>query len=65
VGPAHHPVPKAQGVTRQLSSFSAAAIENARSRIYLGVHDRFDADLGLSSGAAVGDFVVANRLRPQ
>lgn len=57
--------PNAQGVTRQFSSFSAAARENARSRVYLGVHYQFDADAGLSTGAAVGEFVVANRLRLQ
>jgi hypothetical protein len=57
--------PNAQGVTRQFPSFSAAAQEDARSRIYLGVHYQFDAEFGLSSGTAVGEFVVANRLRPQ
>jgi hypothetical protein len=57
--------PNAVGVTRQFSSFSAAARENARSRVYLGVHYQFDADAGLSSGTSVGEFVLANRLRPQ
>jgi hypothetical protein len=57
--------PNARGVTRQFPSFSAAAREDARSRIYIGVHYQFDADAGLSSGTAVGEFVVANRLRPQ
>jgi PAP2 superfamily len=56
--------PNAAGVTRQFSSFTAAAIEDARSRIFLGVHYQFDADAGRSSGNAVGEFVVNNALRP-
>lgn len=38
---------------RTYTSFTAAANENARSRVYLGVHFQFDADFGLSSGDAV------------
>lgn len=57
--------PNAAGVTRQFPSFTAAAIEDARSRIYLGVHYQFDADFGRSSGNSVGEFVVNNVLRPQ
>jgi hypothetical protein len=57
--------PNAAGVTRQFSSFTAAATEDARSRIFLGVHYQFDADFGRSSGNAVGEFVVNNVLRPQ
>lgn len=56
--------PNARGVTRQFTSFTAAAREDGRSRIYLGVHYQFDADFGFSSGTAVGEFVVANTLRP-
>ncbi len=56
--------PNAAGVTRQFSSFTAAAVEDARSRIYLGVHYQFDADFGRSSGNSVGEFVVNNVLRP-
>jgi hypothetical protein len=51
-------------VTRQFASFTAAAIEDARSRVYLGVHYQFDADFGRSSGNAVGEFVFNNVLRP-
>lgn len=47
--------PHAVGVTRSFSSFSAAAQENARSRIYLGVHYQFDADYGVSSGTAMAE----------
>lgn len=53
----------AAGVTRTFTSFSAAAVENARSRVYLGVHYQWDADAGVSSGTAVGTWIVANRLR--
>ncbi|MET0492744.1 MAG: vanadium-dependent haloperoxidase [Actinoplanes sp.] len=38
---------------RTYTSFSAAATENARSRVYLGVHYQWDADFGMSSGDAV------------
>ncbi|MCM4076523.1 vanadium-dependent haloperoxidase [Paractinoplanes hotanensis] len=38
---------------RTYTSFSSAAAENARSRVYLGVHYQWDADLGMSSGDAV------------
>ncbi|MFG3713025.1 vanadium-dependent haloperoxidase [Micromonospora sp. NPDC047730] len=55
---------QAEGVTRRFASFGSAATENARSRIYLGVHYQFDADAGLSSGTALADHVVANVLRP-
>jgi hypothetical protein len=38
---------------RTYTSFTAAATENARSRVYLGVHYQWDADFGMSSGDAV------------
>ena len=47
--------PHAVGVTRTFTSFSAAAQENARSRIYLGVHYQFDGDYGVSSGTAMAE----------
>jgi hypothetical protein len=50
------------GVYRNYPSFSAAAAENARSRVYLGVHYQFDADYGLSSGDAVAAYVFAHYL---
>jgi hypothetical protein len=46
--------PNAVGVTRSFASFQEAAEENARSRVYLGVHYQFDADDGLSLGSAIG-----------
>ncbi|MET7821208.1 vanadium-dependent haloperoxidase [Micromonospora zamorensis] len=55
--------PNAVGVTRSFTSFSAAATENARSRIYLGVHYQWDADAGLSTGDAVANRVFNTYLR--
>lgn len=52
------------GGLRTYSSLYAAAEENAISRVYLGVHYRFDATFGLSSGTALGDYVGANFLLP-
>ncbi|HEX8158878.1 MAG TPA: beta-propeller fold lactonase family protein [Solirubrobacteraceae bacterium] len=52
------------GVTRTFNSFTEAARENARSRIYNGVHYQWDADNGFLSGTALGEFVYANVLRP-
>ena len=43
---------------RTYPSFSAAAYENARSRVYLGVHYQFDADAGLTSGDRVAGQAV-------
>ncbi|MFE9749280.1 FG-GAP-like repeat-containing protein [Saccharothrix saharensis] len=52
--------------TRTFSSFSAAARENALSRLYLGVHYRFDGDLdGLTLGDKVAGVVVSNAEVPE
>ncbi|MFN0051118.1 MAG: phosphatase PAP2 family protein [Planctomycetales bacterium] len=48
---------------RSFGSLSDAAAENARSRIYLGIHWQFDADEGVGCGAAVGDAVFDTILR--
>ncbi len=50
-------------VTRHFDSFSEAALENATSRIYLGVHWGFDATEGMAQGEAVADYVFDNMLR--
>lgn len=47
--------PRAIGVQRSFNSFTAAAVENAESRLFLGVHYRFDAEDGLATGFAVGE----------
>jgi len=58
------PHPLAQGVTRAFNSFTEAARENARSRIYLGVHFQWDGDHGFLSGTALAEHIFATRLRP-
>ncbi|NED49333.1 vanadium-dependent haloperoxidase [Micromonospora aurantiaca] len=55
--------PKAVGVQRTFTSFSAAANENALSRLWLGVHYRWDADAGLATGDAVANRVFGTYLR--
>jgi hypothetical protein len=52
------------GTTRTFTSFTAAAAENARSRIYLGVHYQFDADNGVATGTKVGDNATAKAVQP-
>lgn len=52
------------GVTRTFNSFTAAALENARSRVYLGVHFQWDGDHGFHSGNALGEHVFDTVLRP-
>jgi hypothetical protein len=46
------------GTVRTFSSFSDAAAECARSRVYLGVHFDVDGEAGLELGAAVGRHVL-------
>jgi hypothetical protein len=46
-------------ILRSFSSFSQAAEENALSRIYLGVHWRFDATEGVQNGRQIGDVVTS------
>lgn len=56
--------PSAKDVTRVFHSFTTAALENARSRIYLGVHFQWDGDHGFLSGTALAEHVFATCLRP-
>jgi len=49
---------------RSFTSFSQAALEAANSRIYGGIHYRFDSEHGLENGEALGQFVFANELQP-
>jgi len=58
------PNPLVNGVTRAFNSFTEAARENARSRIYLGVHFQWDGDHGFLSGTALAEYIMATRLRP-
>jgi hypothetical protein len=56
--------PHASGVTRTFNSFTKAALENARSRVYLGVHFQWDGDNGFQSGSALAEYVFNNVLKP-
>jgi hypothetical protein len=45
-------------ITRDWDSFSAAADDAAMSRLWGGIHYRFDNDAGLTMGRAVGQHVL-------
>jgi hypothetical protein len=49
---------------RHYNSFSQAAAENAASRIFLGIHYRFDAIQGVSAGDRIADIDYDTLLRP-
>ena len=51
-------------VPRSFISLTQAIRENAESRLYLGIHWRFDLEAGIQSGLGIGEFVVDNQLRP-
>ena len=46
--------------SRSFTSFSQAAQESADSRLYGGIHWRFDNEDGLTSGTQLGNFVAKN-----
>ncbi len=60
-GPTGDPRPR---VERTFASFAEAEQENARSRIFLGIHWQFDADDGIAQGHAVADYVLGHALQP-
>jgi hypothetical protein len=53
------------GVTRSYTSLSQASAENARSRIYLGIHWNFDDVQGRALGATVGNWAFDHVARPR
>ena len=53
------------GGARSYDSFWAAADEQARSRVYGGIHFTFDSVAGQEIGANVGGYVLRNYLTPQ
>jgi len=57
-------VPTGTLATRAFSSFEEAGFENAESRIWLGVHWRWDAEAGVTTGRNVADHVEDTRVRP-
>jgi hypothetical protein len=52
------------GVLESFTKFSDAAAQNADSRIYLGIHWQFDADIGVASGDMVGNDVFGGTFVP-
>ncbi len=50
--------------TRSFDSFSQAGLEASLSRIYLGIHFRYDSEEGNRLGATVGDFTTSTFLLP-
>lgn len=58
------PTAPAAQPTRAFASFSAAAKENADSRVRAGLHFRFATERGLELGRRIGDHTVATLLRP-
>lgn len=49
---------------RSFTSLSQASQENADSRVYLGVHWRFDQTEGVKMGRSIADYVFDNSLTP-
>jgi hypothetical protein len=50
--------------TRSFPSFSAAAEECALSRVYLGIHFRYDSVAGNRLGRQIGRYALEGYLRP-
>ena len=51
-------------IPRHFSSFSEAEEENGQSRIYLGIHWRFDKTQGIAQGRRVARYVFAHSFLP-
>ena len=54
-----------QPATRSFSSFADAAMECSLSRVYLGIHFRYDSVEGNILGRRIGEYVVHNALTPR
>lgn len=50
--------------TRSFSSFTEAGLEASLSRIYLGIHFRYDSEEGHRLGREIGNYAVENFLLP-
>ena len=50
--------------TRHFSSFSEAALAFSMSRVYLGIHFRYDSEEGNQLGTKIGNYGVMNFLKP-
>ncbi|MEX0677595.1 MAG: hypothetical protein WD063_11000 [Pirellulales bacterium] len=51
-------------VSRTFDSFTEAKLENAQSRIYLGIHWAFDRDDGVRQGNRAANYIFNNFFRP-
>jgi hypothetical protein len=51
-------------IPRTFSSLSQSEEENGQSRIYLGIHWRFDKTAGIAQGRRVTDYVFKNAFTP-
>ena len=63
--PFQHTWEGAGGATRSYPGFTAMADEEANSRIYGGIHFRFDNVAGQSAGRNVANYVYLNFMRPR
>jgi len=50
--------------TRSFNSFSQAGLEASMSRVYLGIHFRYDSEEGNKLGAKIGNYATENFLKP-
>ncbi|MCF8238911.1 MAG: vanadium-dependent haloperoxidase [Saprospiraceae bacterium] len=50
--------------TRSFSSFSEAGMEASLSRVYLGIHFRYDSEEGFELGRKIGNYANQNFLTP-
>ncbi len=50
--------------TRSFQSFSEAGMEASLSRVYLGIHFRYDSEEGFELGKKIGEYAVQNYLLP-
>jgi hypothetical protein len=57
------PSDSALAVERAFASFSEAADESGKSRVYGGIHWQYSNEDGLRSGRELGEYVVANYLK--
>ena len=55
---------KMDPTTRSFNAFSEAAWEASVSRVYLGIHFRYDSEEGYALGTNVGEYACENFLRP-
>ena len=50
--------------TRSFDAFSEAAMEASMSRVYLGIHFRYDSEEGFKLGKRIGEYALENFLVP-